>query len=481
MQVIRYIIVAVLLIVTTEAKASNLTHLNEFFNKMGAKGNVSQGGAYKHQQGGYYTGGSLFYRTPARNKNLFKLQTPSMRSGCGGIDLFAGGFSYISSDQLVLLLKDIGSKTMAYGFTLALDHMTPTVSNSLKYLQTLAQRMNNTNINSCEAAATVVGGLWPKTDASTRLLCNSMGTSYGKFSDYAQARQKCGSENGMEGLTDSNNIYKNVLKDEFNIAWEALKDSSFLGDESTKELFMTISGTIIAKKKGLTTIKGNKGKGVADTNYEIIYLASKALESGLIDTLLYGGNAEIYTCKDRQGKCLEVSEVSTALNLSIHEQKPQKVNTSIGLVQKVDNILRELSRKIADDEELSEAEKSFIESTNFPIQKMLVVQTAFRRGSSAISVSEYSEAIAYDILFNYLESVIDIVTHNATSLRYVQINDELLSDFRKQNLQIRKLINSKKHSVYERLSTLINVIERSKNIEKQMHHLFDQSVNREGL
>jgi conjugative transfer pilus assembly protein TraH len=55
-----------------------------------------------------YTGGSLFLRTPSRNYQLLSAAAPSLRGGCGGIDAFAGAFSFINVDQFVAMLRNIG-------------------------------------------------------------------------------------------------------------------------------------------------------------------------------------------------------------------------------------------------------------------------------------------------------------------------------------------------------------------------------------
>ena len=43
-----------------------------------------------------YTGGSLMMRAPGRNYPLATVQLPSLRAGCGGIDIYGGAFSFIN-------------------------------------------------------------------------------------------------------------------------------------------------------------------------------------------------------------------------------------------------------------------------------------------------------------------------------------------------------------------------------------------------
>ena len=63
--------------------------MQKFFTDIGGATNVSPAGAYKGQEGGFYTGGSLFSRNPTRDYQLVNVQVPGMSAGCGGIDVFS--------------------------------------------------------------------------------------------------------------------------------------------------------------------------------------------------------------------------------------------------------------------------------------------------------------------------------------------------------------------------------------------------------
>ena len=66
------------------------------FNDLGALGNVTSPGAFRGQAMNLYTGGGLMMRAPGRNYPLVNAQLPSLRAGCGGIDLFGGCLLYTS-------------------------------------------------------------------------------------------------------------------------------------------------------------------------------------------------------------------------------------------------------------------------------------------------------------------------------------------------------------------------------------------------
>jgi len=79
---------------------------------MGMVSNTTGAQAYQGQQAGYYSGGSLYARNTVRNVQLVGIDLPSYRSGCGGIDLYAGGFSFVNTqcyEWSKILYYDVGA------------------------------------------------------------------------------------------------------------------------------------------------------------------------------------------------------------------------------------------------------------------------------------------------------------------------------------------------------------------------------------
>jgi hypothetical protein len=65
-------------------------NLEKAFQTLGMANNITEGGGYQDQTGGFYTGGHVFARSKVNNADLYSLQPPHYRAGCGGIDLFLG-------------------------------------------------------------------------------------------------------------------------------------------------------------------------------------------------------------------------------------------------------------------------------------------------------------------------------------------------------------------------------------------------------
>lgn len=150
---------AVAAAILSQAANAGDNGMQQLFDDMGAFGNVTGPGAYRAQGMNVVTGGNLFMRTPQRNYNPGSVTLPSLKMGCGGIDLYAGSFSFTSKSELVSMMKNIGSSAVSYAFKLALDSISPQINKTLTELQQTAQDLNAMNINSCEAGEAVARGV----------------------------------------------------------------------------------------------------------------------------------------------------------------------------------------------------------------------------------------------------------------------------------------------------------------------------------
>lgn len=423
--------------------------LNKFFNKMGYAHNVTRPLSFNNQQGGYYSGGSLMLRGNLENTSMFEVMPPNYSFGCGAIDLFGGAFSFINKEQFLALMNNIGKQSIAFGIQVAMQTGAPQLKSALDQLMGAIQDMNSLNINSCNAAASLLGGILPKTQATSSTLCESIGISKNKFSDYAAARQGCGADGRAEEINQSKNDgFKDLLGDEYNLAWKSLNNSKmFSSDRNLAELFMSISGSIIMKKHG------------KQANPE--YLMSLAANDKLIEALVNGGKAEVYSC-DKTGadECLnpKTAEITVAKEAAI--------------LHKVQEYITKISQKVLTDGSISPEEKAFVNSTYFPILKIIAVESAFKEGQAPISADEIAEIVAYDIVLQYLSRVIDLTAYAAAKLQSVQLTGEPFKEFASGINQVRKLIYQKRHGLFTQLNTTLGIIERTSQIEKQLHDLF---------
>ncbi len=423
---------------------------------------MSRAGSYEDQTAGYYTGGNLFARNQVHSSQLATIQLPDYRMGCGGIDMFMGAFSHISSAQLIEALKAIGSNMGSYALLLAIETMSPQVKNILTELNDLVQKINQSNINSCELAATTLGAVWPQSEVSKRHLCKMIGTDkkYGGFSDYSAARQGCGAGNKLEHVItagESDPRFKSMLGTEFNLAWKALQENAFLrSDAKLAEFFMSLSGTIISKKEDNGT-------------YSIRAKASLADRDSLLSALLHGGEVTIYRCADSHGtKCLDLRENTL------------RIDVQNSLLERVKTMLVSIQNKIYEDSPLSKEEIAFLNSTRLPFYKIINVSTAYRRGGSPVDIIDYAELGAVDILFHYLSEILDVINESVDHIRLSQVDDAEINRFQKSLNLSRQRVIERRMGSFKQIEQVINIVRKTELLERNLMNKVG-TITSEGL
>ncbi len=352
--------------------------MQQLFDDMGAFGNVTGPGAYRAQGMNIVTGGNIFMRVPQKNVHPVSITLPSLKVGCGGIDLYAGSFSFVSKSELVSMMKNIGSSAVSYAFKLALDSISPQINKTLTELQQTVQDLNGMNINSCEAGEALArgaGGDWQRT---SQYFAKVTAPVTGLFSDHSEARAAVQGDNAkvnqaVIAITDPDTKAQ-VLPG--NIAWRALAKLPGL-DVEDRQILMALSGTTI-----LSTTKP------ADEPPK--YKEPKAIT---IQQFIRGnenGKLPIYTCVDSDDadKCLVLGDGELVV-------KPY--------AQKVEERLTTIAEKFKNNVKLTPDEISFINVTSIPIYKALAVSTAApTSGLDVIWISKYSDLIAAEYAYQYI-------------------------------------------------------------------------------
>ena len=374
------------LLFTNPAQAGVNNDLGKFFDGLHYEGNTTNAQSYQGQAASYYTGGSAYIRTPIKQTQLATVTLPEISAGCGGIDLFSGGFSFINSDQLVQMGKAIVSNAVPFAVDLALQTWAPQLKNIKDRLEAIAREINALSVNSCETAQAGVAALAGFAGIGNKqYICSTMGTQNNTFADWAAAKNGCNNDAEVDKQVGNAAKDKN-LKDHIpanrNIIWYSLKKNPLLtADDALAEFFMSLSGTIVYDEK--TNV----------TRYPSLLTSN----NNLISVLAKGGEVTLYQC-DKRGvdQCLHPTEV---------KMKFDKKDT---LQSKVTKLLRAIITKYRSDTELNEQEKSFIESISLPVLKMMTV--SLESGYSLQStLSSYSEVISTDLVTAYLQDALKLI------------------------------------------------------------------------
>ena len=415
--------------------------MNAFFKSMGGYANVSRPSIYKDQMAGHFSGGSLYYRTPVKVVKPLSVTPPSLSSGNCGIDLHLGGFSFINSDQLVQLGKNITSSAVSFASQLALETFAPSVFNIMQDMQNLASEISRHALNSCETGKALVAGVWSKFQTGNSQVCKALGTEKGLLSDWAKAQNECDtggkSREIMNNSARGSSSLKDQLPPDVNIAWHLLQKGGLTRNQPLAELIMSISGTII-------TVKGKP-----------IFKSSMATNAEFLKGLLEeSGQGKKYKC-DEPTKCLNPSIVA--------------FESGGGFLAKIKDILVKMADKMQKDTPLNEEHKAILMLTRLPIWKILNIENTLRRAAASETLGQYAEPIGYDMLYEYLSSSTSLIEALARDQVSIQMDPTTLQSFLKNLNTARTLLFNYKNLALKRAIFNLNIIEQIKNLETQIN------------
>jgi conjugative transfer pilus assembly protein TraH len=237
--------ILVALVITPPAGADLSKQMDVMFDSLI---NVTEPTAHLGQRRGAFDGGSVVARNRIMNENLVSFVPPSVSAGCGGIDLYAGSFSFISADQFQDLLRAIAANAAGYAFEVALQNMCKTCADTMNYLQKAMQAINQGMGNSCQLAKGLVNaganamGLAHKDQTSLQTMFRGVQDAY-------ESRSTVRGQDAGEALEQANPEAAKTLKG--NLVWRALKKSGvsgwFAGGVGAKyeEALISVTGTVI--------------------------------------------------------------------------------------------------------------------------------------------------------------------------------------------------------------------------------------------
>jgi len=118
----------------------------------------TQTGYFEGQQRGYYSAGSFSGRWKSTADYPVTVELPKVKSGCGGIDVFVGGMSFMNMEYLTQKLKGmVTGAVSALAYDLATKVLSEQVANSTKNIMALADTLNQMQLDECAAGKSLVG------------------------------------------------------------------------------------------------------------------------------------------------------------------------------------------------------------------------------------------------------------------------------------------------------------------------------------
>ena len=428
------------------------TEMQTMFNNLGSLGNVTSPGAFRGQAMNLYTGGNLFMRAPGKNYPLINAQLPSLKAGCGGIDLFGGSFSFINKAQFVSLLQNIGANAVGYAFKLALQSISPDIDKLLTELQDQINKINNMNINSCEAAQALVNGAWGKYDNSVMSGCENISQYLGSVADRADARYNCATNAPAVVKAAANSADPNVRNTTFvkgNVVWQALNRVGGGISQQEKELIMSIVGSVVLYPPD------DSGAGAMPAYFEptivglrdLLLGKSASTTDGLVDV-------DVYRC-DEASECLNPSKTTISV-------KP--------FTTQIAERLRTMSNNIVARTPQTAADIGFVNNTSEPVYKMLAVANAVPGSNTAETLIEtYKDVIALDYAETFLSRAIkQALTALSQSLKRSEVEQHYVENIRTNAMEAMRLIAVEKQTAYGKVRSVSSMAQDLQNLERQL-------------
>ncbi|PHR62196.1 MAG: hypothetical protein COA43_00715 [Robiginitomaculum sp.] len=360
--------------------------LDKMWSDAGMTVSVQGAQRYKTQEANYVTFGNVSIRAPQESYNLLSLQAPKVTAGCGGIDLYLGGFSFISSEQLEAMFKGIAQNAPPIAFMLAMETFAPQLNAQLKELAQKADKINQFSMQSCADLEQNIGGLFNQIPAVQRQQCINTALANGDASDRADAIAFCTNQGRATQTQDAATPkQKELFPEGNNYTWNSLKKHIFLDNEQ-REFIMTMVGSVVVQKR------------VNDNDEpRIDFLPATVSDKSKLNILLYGGDLEILSCQGEYDKCLEAPSSFKTVNIPANR----------AFASRTAQMLVEIYTKKKNRQALSDEEIAFVNNVQFPILRIINLYSAYYPESQvSAELTAMSEIIAIEIVSDYLSKTI---------------------------------------------------------------------------
>ena len=417
--------------------------LEHYLQSVGAKHNHPT--VFHDQMAGHYVGGSLIAKMPPRTMQLATVQLPELHAGCGGIDGHMGALSHIKAEQFSALGKSILTQVPPVALDLALAELSPLLKDIKDHMLQIATMVNMGSIQSCEMAEALVGAIAPKTHTASQHICQLLGKSSGLFSDYAASRHGCGV--GMKQNNAQTSSYAQVLHtardkgwedlliDQKNIAWQALKKNHFFEQSSIMQRFlMSLTGTLVHDSTQSATP---------------IFYPSLAGSEGFIHALLHGGTLPLYQCHDPNCLKLTTEKETISVEAAFGTQVKAKLNR---LLEKARDRHATLDR----------SDQDFLEATHFPLYKFILVEAATHRDPESQLV-QFADVISMEWLTQFLS---DQMEHLRAAALALKTEEASFNTFDREARQALRRVRQLKQTAFERLTTLHALVAEAQQHER---------------
>jgi conjugative transfer pilus assembly protein TraH len=113
-------------------------------------------GSFQDQTRGYVTAGGMTGRIDVHDDYPMSVTLPKVKAGCGGIDMFLGGMSFLDPEYLVQKLESILQAAPAVAFQYLLETLDEKMGNIISKMEAATNFLNSIQVNDCRLANRMV-------------------------------------------------------------------------------------------------------------------------------------------------------------------------------------------------------------------------------------------------------------------------------------------------------------------------------------
>ena len=430
-----------IILLSANAYAGGIDQLRDYYSSRGGMSNHTKPSSFKDQRAGYISGGSLVLRgpRPAHLQPLTVMTPKASFDPCtGNGDFRFGAVSFVQGEEFRKFLQDMGQRVPAYAFKLFVKTTCPMCEDIMSEMDAIAREVNQFSLNSCAMSKQLVDGAYNRITSARSQGCmiNASRGNYAK--DISGAAATCqASPDKVEKAAGNDDTTKSLLGDEYNLVWKALKGES----RELKELIMSVTGTIIAKKNG---------EQIAFQARPSLF-TTEALMQKIIGRVTGSESYQLYSCSEQE-RCLDVTKETKTIKAE---------NTFLGNITR---IIAKMAEKLADDIALifDDEEEMLVNHIHQPIFSIIETEIDTRGSADGyISNSEvFLELVAYEVVSGFIGDLIDKADEAVSNLKKAQIDNSVFIEFNNSLKSVRTVIHHEQEKANRRLMALFKVKKR---------------------
>ncbi len=334
---------------------------------------------FEGQKRRYFNAGSYNVRFRNSQENLFSIQVPRLKSGCGGIDLFMGSFSFMDPEYLMQKMQRALQMAPAIAFDLALKELMAEGAASLGKFEGIINQLNKLQLSECGIANDAVNAVKGKFDMQSSSFFSEVAGLY----DSMQSINDSSSKNAVNAQElQKNNDNKPIAE----------QSKSVEGCSTAFKLVFTRDGSVlehIAENKGMSAYADFMRAYLGDV---IIKYADKQY-----------GNTPINKCPD-----LDVLDVDGIVN-GTAKIRPISGDCTSSTDKAIHTLVKDrltsIAAKVKTKVALTIDEEAFLNSV--PFDNLNTIKRHVLAGSDAFYIDQYKEIIARDMAYAMVDDIVN--------------------------------------------------------------------------